>query len=166
MPCPGAIPDVRHPVLSPLVEVWLQKEPTKFDYSIIVPVYFNEGSLWPTFKSIQAEVFARNPDLNGEVVFIDDGSGDGSFSQLMEIYQANPDRVQVIKLTRNFGQAGAILAGFVYARSQCWISISADGQDPITLIHEMITAMSSGGTGKRRTSCRDRSSGPGSRRSS
>jgi len=108
------------------------------DFSIIVPVYFNEGLLETTFARIHDEVIAKNPALRGEVIFVDDGSGDGSFQELLKIREANPDVVTVVKLTRNFGQVNAIRAGFSMARGRCAINISADGQDPPSLISEML----------------------------
>ena len=43
------------------------------DYSIVIPVYFNEGSLTTTLSALKAEVIARQPDRTCEVVFVDDG---------------------------------------------------------------------------------------------
>ena len=108
------------------------------DYSIVIPVYFNEGSLTGTMESIKTEVIARNPSLRCEVVFVDDGSGDGSLAELLRLRENDPQTVKVIKLTRNFGQVNALLAGFSYARGKCVVAMSADGQDPAALIHEML----------------------------
>lgn len=110
------------------------------DYSIVIPVYFNEGSLVSTMASIQNDVIARNPHLRCEVIFVDDGSEDGSLDELLQIRAQNPQLVKVIKLTRNFGQVSAVLAGFFYAKGKCVISMSADGQDPAALINDMLQA--------------------------
>jgi len=110
------------------------------DYSIVIPVYFNEGCLTETMTSIKNDVIVRNPELSYEVIFVDDGSGDGSLDELLRIRQMYPQVVKVIKLTRNFGQANALLAGFSYARGKCVVNISADGQDPPVLINEMLKA--------------------------
>jgi len=72
------------------------------------------------------------------VVFVDDGSGDASYQRLEEVVAAAPERVRVVKLTRNFGQAAAILAGFREARGHCCVVMSADLQDPPELILEMV----------------------------
>ena len=100
------------------------------DYSIIIPVYFNEGSLSATLNTIKHQVIDKNPELLAEVIFVDDGSGDSSLDELLELKNANPDLVKVIKFTRNFGQVQAILAGFNLAKGKCVINISADMQDP------------------------------------
>ncbi|MFZ5571362.1 MAG: glycosyltransferase family 2 protein [Thermodesulfobacteriota bacterium] len=108
------------------------------DYSIIIPVYYNEGSLAKTFDILKKEVIGRNPDLTAEIIFIDDGSGDNSFQEMTELKNAAPQLVRLIKFTRNFGQLQAIMAGFKLARGKCVINISADLQDPPELINEMI----------------------------
>ncbi len=110
------------------------------DYSIVIPVYFNEGTLTETIASIKNDVIACNPTLCCEVIFVDDGSGDGSLDELLQIREVDPQIITVIKLTRNFGQVNAILAGFSYARGECVIAMSADGQDPAVLINEMLKA--------------------------
>lgn len=113
---------------------------TEVDYSIVIPVYYNEGTLKSTMESIQHEVISKNPEKCCEVIFVDDGSGDGSFQELLDIQKSDPRRVKIIKLTRNFGQPRARLAGLRHARGRCVVTISADGQDPVSLIHEMLNA--------------------------
>ena len=108
------------------------------DYSIIIPVYYNEGSLKITFDRLKELVFAKNPGLAPEVIFVDDGSGDNSFRELLQVRQENPGTVRVIKLTRNFGQIYARLAGYHHARGKCMIHLTADLQDPPELINQML----------------------------
>ncbi len=108
------------------------------DYSIIIPVYYNEGSLEKTFDILQKDVIKRNENLTCEIIFIDDGSGDHSFAELTELQNRNPGLVKLIKFTRNFGQLQAIMAGLRQARGKCAITISADLQDPPELINAMI----------------------------
>ncbi len=108
------------------------------DYTVVIPVYFNEGSLATTLADLKTEVFERNPGLTGEVIFVDDGSGDNSLAELLELQRANPHLVRVIKLTRNFGQVNALFAGFERARGRCAIMLSADGQDPASLVSDML----------------------------
>ncbi len=110
------------------------------DFSVIIPVYYNEGCLWPLVESLKTKVLDRGDRLHGEIIFIDDGSGDKSFEELAAIQQKYPDLVHVIKLTRNFGQVGALTAGFNYTQSRCVVTLSADGQDPPELINEMLSA--------------------------
>jgi dolichol-phosphate mannosyltransferase len=108
------------------------------DYSIIIPVYFNEGSLKKTFQQLNEKVITQNKDKKGEIIFVDDGSGDNSLEELVQIQKENPGLVKVVKFTRNFGQYFAKLAGHKLAKGKCMISISADLQDPPGLINSML----------------------------
>ncbi len=108
------------------------------DYSIVIPVYQNEGSLDATFKSIKNNVIDKNTQYSAEVIFIDDGSTDQSFQVLMNLYETYPELINIIKLTRNFGTYPAIIAGYEKAKGKCVINISADLQDPPELIHDML----------------------------
>jgi len=110
------------------------------DYSIVIPVYYNEGTIKRTVESIKTEVISQQPDLQAEFILVDDGSKDRSYEQLLSIYREYPDMVTVIKLTRNFGQVAAIMAGLAYSRGRCSIIISADCQDPPSLMNEMLSA--------------------------
>ncbi len=79
------------------------------DYSIVIPVYFNEGALTETMASLKRDVINRNPTLRCEVIFVDDGSGDGSFEELLRIRDTDPRLVKVVKLTPpTVGQVSAL----------------------------------------------------------
>jgi glycosyltransferase involved in cell wall biosynthesis len=109
------------------------------DYSCVIPVYFNEGALTKILTELKEQVVQANPDYTAEIIFVDDGSGDGSFAELMRLREENPGLVKVVKFTRNFGQVNALMAGFAQARGRCVAAISADGQDPVEMINEMLT---------------------------
>jgi glycosyltransferase involved in cell wall biosynthesis len=106
--------------------------------SVVIPVYYNEDNIPVTWPALQSTLAQLPDQVAWEVVFVDDGSGDRSYERLLEVYRAEPDRVQVIKLTRNFGQVAAVLAGLRHARGDCCVSMSADLQDPPELILEMV----------------------------
>jgi len=108
------------------------------DYSCVIPVYFNEGVLTKTFNELKERVIDANHGYTAEIVFVDDGSGDGSLNELLRLREQNPGLVKIVKFTRNFGQVNALMAGFVHARGRCVVAMSADGQDPVELINEMI----------------------------
>jgi len=108
------------------------------DISIIIPVYFNEGSIEKTFKMLQNEVFSAFSDLKFEMVFIDDGSADGSFDEIMRIKSKN-ENIRVIQFSRNFGQVAAIFAGYELARGNGILNIAADLQEPLELIKDLIS---------------------------
>lgn len=106
------------------------------NYSIVIPVYFNEGSLEYTVKQIQTNVFQKIQDKKGEILFVDDGSKDASYAELQKIKKEN-DNIRVIKLSRNFGQVNAIWCGLQHVSGPA-VVISADGQDPAHVIVEML----------------------------
>jgi dolichol-phosphate mannosyltransferase len=110
------------------------------DMSIVLPVYFNQESLRNTLTDLRAEVVDRHPGLRFELVFVDDGSRDQSLQVLLDLQKEHPTLIRVIKLTRNFGQVGAILCGYRHSRGRYVAAISADGQDPATLVNQMLAA--------------------------
>jgi dolichol-phosphate mannosyltransferase len=83
-------------------------------------------------------VIDRNPSKSYEIIFIDDGSYDGSYEKLTQLKKKNPENIKIIKFTRNFGQVPAIIAGYQHANGECIINISADLQDPPILINDMM----------------------------
>ncbi len=104
--------------------------------SIVVPVYFNEINLPDTIPRLLA-LQGMITDLELEVVFVDDGSGDRSLEILLGYQAKNPGKIKVVKLTRNFGSMAAIQAGFSVAEGDCIGVITADLQDPPELFVEM-----------------------------
>lgn len=106
--------------------------------SVVVPVYFNEGNIPVTWAALESTLRRLPDDHRWEVIFIDDGSGDRSYEKLTEVFEQTQERVRVVKLTRNFGQVGAILAGLREARGDCCVVMSADLQDPPELILQMV----------------------------
>ena len=105
--------------------------------SFVVAVYHNEGALTQTHKKIKDVFLNVLTRHQYEIVFVDDGSKDGSLDELMGLRESDPN-VKVITFTRNFGQMAAMLAGFKDATGDAVINISADLQDPIELIPEMV----------------------------
>ena len=116
----------------------------EIDYSIVVPVFCNEGSLEALSEELREKVIKAFPDLKGELIFVDDGSIDKSYSVLKKIYESNPSDVRIFKLSRNYGQVNALWCGFQNASSAV-VMISADGQDPVELIPEMLRKHFCGG---------------------
>jgi dolichol-phosphate mannosyltransferase len=106
--------------------------------SVVVPVYYNEDNIPVTWEALRNALAKLPADLDWEVVFVEDGSGDRSYERLLEVARAEPQRVRIVKLTRNFGQPAAVLAGFREARGDACAVISADLQDPPELIPEMV----------------------------
>jgi polyisoprenyl-phosphate glycosyltransferase len=103
--------------------------------SIIVPVFNEEASIagfWSTMRPILA-----NLNVSWEIVFVDDGSTDGTVSAIRDAFAGVGD-VRVVKLSRNFGKEGALTAGLDHAEGQVVCLIDVDLQDPPELLGEMI----------------------------
>lgn len=109
--------------------------------SIVIPVYNEKASILPLYDRIRAicDDFARPY----EIVFVDDGSGDGSFSILERIHDRDR-RVKVIRFRRNVGQTAAMAAGFQYARGEVVISMDADLQNDPADIPRLLAKLDEG----------------------
>ncbi len=106
--------------------------------SVVVPVYFNEGSLPQLMDELrQVEHALLEKDLQLELIFVDDGSGDGSWAQLLKIKEQRA-ATKLIKLTRNFGAVHACKAGVGFVTGDCFTVLAADLQDPPELITAMV----------------------------
>ncbi len=105
--------------------------------SFVVAVYYNEGALSKTHEKIQSVFSNELAQHEYEIVFVDDGSKDGSLREILNLRESDP-RVKVITFTRNFGQMAAMLAGFRETTGDAVINISADLQDPVELIPQMV----------------------------
>jgi glycosyltransferase involved in cell wall biosynthesis len=101
--------------------------PTPPYLSVIVPVYDEVESL----SSVHSELVAALAQLgvSAEIVYVDDGSTDGSTQLLYKLQLDQPDLVSVVVLRRNFGKSGALAAGFAAARGEILVTLDADGQD-------------------------------------
>jgi len=105
--------------------------------TFVVAVYRNEGAISKTYENIKAVFETALTGDEYEVVFVDDGSDDGSLQEILSL-RKNDSCVKAITFTRNFGQMAAILAGLKEASGDAVINISADLQDPIDLIPQMV----------------------------
>ncbi len=105
--------------------------------SIVVPIYFNELNIPDTIPRLLA-LEERMAGYRLELVFVDDGSKDGSLAALREYHEREPSRIKVVKLTRNFGSMAAIQAGLTVATGDCVGMIAADLQDPPEIFLEML----------------------------
>ena len=105
--------------------------------SVIVPVYFNEGSLAALFAALtDVEQALAQRGLAMQLVFVDDGSGDGSMIELLKIKTLRP-ATTIIKLTRNFGSVPAIRTGLRHVNGDAFAFLAADLQDPPDLVVAM-----------------------------
>ena len=111
--------------------------------SFVVAVYHNEGALTKTYEKIRTTFENDLPDDEYEIVFVDDGSKDNSLKEMLALHERDP-QVKCITFTRNFGQMAAMLAGFAEATGDAVVNISADLQDPVELIPQMVAKWKQG----------------------
>jgi polyisoprenyl-phosphate glycosyltransferase len=106
--------------------------------SIVVPVFNNAGSLEILFtQMLDFETQLAATDLRLELIFVDDGSSDGSYAKLLEIKERRPE-TKLIKLTRNFGAVRAARAGLRHAEGDAVTLLAADLQDSLEKLAEMV----------------------------
>jgi len=107
--------------------------------SIVIPLLDEEESL-PELHQWIVKVLDEN-NLTGEILFIDDGSTDGSW-KVIETMASADDRVRGIKFRRNYGKSAALNVGFQEAKGEVVITMDADLQDSpeeIPHLYKMIT---------------------------
>ena len=97
------------------------------DLSVVIPVYKCDECLNHLHERLVAAL--EGAAISFDLVFVDDGSPDSSWSTLLELARRDP-RVKLVRLSRNFGQHAAITAGLEYASGE-WIAVmDCDLQDP------------------------------------
>ncbi|MBV9572233.1 MAG: glycosyltransferase family 2 protein [Alphaproteobacteria bacterium] len=110
-------------------------------YSIVIP-FFNERAVLPALLERLDDVISRL-DAPSEVIFVDDGSRDGS-AEIIRSHAVHRPAYKVIELSRNFGHQVAITAGMDHASGEAVIIMDADLQDPPELVLEMIEKWAEG----------------------
>lgn len=106
--------------------------------SVIAPMY-NEESLVKEYCEETVNSLEHICDsYDYEILLINDGSTDSTWSKMLEMYQLYEGRVSLVNLTRNFGLEGAVSAGLKMAQGDIVVAMDADLQDPPELILEMI----------------------------
>tara|TARA_Y100000385_G_C13039058_1_gene614432 strand:+ start:513 stop:1484 length:972 start_codon:yes stop_codon:yes gene_type:complete len=103
------------------------------DLSLVIPLFNEEESLRELKKWIDDTLKGRTY----EVLFIDDGSRDGSWGVIQELAELDPDRVVGIKMARNYGKSAGLHVGFQAAHGKVVITMDADLQDSPEEIHEL-----------------------------
>lgn len=112
--------------------------------SIIIPCYFNEENIPVTTKELIENEKLFPEDVKFEYIFIDDGSKDNTYRELLKFQQNYLNKVIVIKLAGNVGSYNAILAGMHHATGDCNVILAADLQDPPDLMPKMYDYWSKG----------------------
>ena len=103
------------------------------DISVIVPVYNERDSVQPLLEEISEALAERSY----EVIFVDDGSSDGTAGILDQLRYLD-ERVRVIRFARNFGKSAALAAGFKEAKGAIIVTLDGDLQDDPAEIPRLI----------------------------
>ncbi|MFQ5576436.1 MAG: glycosyltransferase [Anaerolineae bacterium] len=111
-------------------------------YSVVIPLY-NDAATLPTLHRRVSAVMA-GLGQSYEIVYVDDGSRDGTFAALSEVYRRDPGHVRAIRLMRNFGQHPAVTAGFDHVSGQTIITLDSDLQNPPEEIPKLLAKLEEG----------------------
>lgn len=112
------------------------KERINKKLSIIVPVYFNSDTLEDLYEDLKSKVLNSAKITDYELVFVDDGSQDNSW-EIMNALKLKDNKIKCVKLSRNFGEHSAILAGLSVCTGDCAVTKQADLQEDSIIILEM-----------------------------
>jgi glycosyltransferase involved in cell wall biosynthesis len=107
--------------------------------SIVIPVYNSIETLEPLFERLLAVL--PELDRTWEIVFVDDGSTDESWSKLRAFQTSLPDAVVAVQLMRNFGQHNALMCGFRNSRGDLVVTLDDDLQNPPEEIPKLLEAI-------------------------
>ena len=109
--------------------------------SLVIPVYNEADSLEPLVAEIDESLQAAG--LAYEIVFVDDGSTDGSFDVMQRLAAPRAD-IRIVKLRRNFGKAAALAHGFAETRGEYIVTMDGDRQDDPAEIPRLIAPLDKG----------------------
>jgi undecaprenyl-phosphate 4-deoxy-4-formamido-L-arabinose transferase len=109
--------------------------------SIVIPVFNEEGNLGELYERLSKTLASTKRTY--EIILVDDGSSDSSSKILTQLAEKDPC-VRAVILTRNFGQHGAVMAGFKESRGEIIVTLDADLQNPPEEIPKLIAKMDEG----------------------
>lgn len=111
------------------------------DLSIVVPFYNEEENIQPLYEKLATEL----PKINRsyELIFVNDGSEDGTLERLVRIAENDP-AAKVVNLLRNYGQTAAMKAGFDHARGEIIVAMDGDGQNDPADIKRLLELLDEG----------------------
>ena len=113
----------------------------KITLSVVARVYNEAPNIRPLYQEITAALEGVNQAY--EIVLVDDGSTDGGFETMRELYEADP-RVVVVRFRRNFGQSAAFAAGFDHAQGEIIVTLDADLQNGPADIPRLLEKLAEG----------------------
>ncbi len=118
-------------------------EPTPApEISVVIPVFNEEDNLRELGERLIRTLTAMGRPF--EIIFVDDGSTDGSWQLLTDLNGQYPQYIRALQFHRNFGQHQAIFAGFQAARGQVMVTLDADLQNPPEEIPRLVAKLDEG----------------------
>ncbi len=112
--------------------------------SVIVPCYNEEENIPLFYEELMKNTpFFEAEELEVELIYVDDGSKDGTASEVKKLHERDT-RVHLVSFSRNFGKEAAIYAGFRRAQGDYAVMMDADLQDPPSLLPEMFSWIKKG----------------------
>lgn len=120
-----------------------QAAPTASERLTVVIAAYNEETSIPLLHPRLCAVLEELTDLRTHVLYVDDGSTDGTWDVLQALAQADA-RVGALRLSRNFGKEVAVSAGLDHVAPGAVVLLDADGQDPPELIPEFVALWRAG----------------------
>ena len=112
--------------------------------SVVVPCYNEEENVHYFYEELlKNQPFFEEKKMDVEVIYVDDGSKDGTVAEVKKLAQ-NDERVKMVSFSRNFGKEAAIFAGFQKAKGDYVVMMDADLQDPPSLLPEMFSYIEQG----------------------
>ena len=110
---------------------------------IVVPCYNEEPCIRPLYEEVK-RVFAGISDYSWSLLYVNDGSTDGTLRELEQLKESEGDKVQYISFARNFGKESAIYAGLKNSSGDMVVLMDADLQHPPAIGPEMIKGIEEG----------------------
>lgn len=110
-------------------------------FSIVIPIYNEEKNIGRLYNAITQAM--GKIDEEYEIICVDDGSQDDSFSILQKLHKQDP-RLKVLQFRRNFGQTAAMSAGFDFAQGEVIVTMDADLQNDPRDIPELLEKLEEG----------------------
>jgi len=112
------------------------------EISVVIPLFNEEETLDTLYELLTKTLESLQRPY--ELIFVDDGSLDGSYQKLVRLYEADPQHVRIIQFRRNFGKTAALVVGFRESEGEVIITMDADLQDDPAEIPRLLDVLEQG----------------------